>query len=69
MEEPWHIRYVGVEHAMYMKEHNLCLEEYIKGIEDGTIIPAGGEAAAAEEPETPDDPDSVPEEAGEPDAA
>lgn len=27
--EPWHYRYVGVEHANYMKEHNLCLEEYI----------------------------------------
>ena len=35
--EPWHIRYVGVEHAMYMKEHGLCLEEYIQGINDGTI--------------------------------
>ena len=35
--EPWHIRYVGVEHALYMKEHDLCLEEYIQGIEDGTI--------------------------------
>lgn len=27
--EPWHFRYVGVEHALYMKENNLCLEEYI----------------------------------------
>lgn len=27
--EPWHFRYVGVEHALFMKEHNLCLEEYI----------------------------------------
>lgn len=41
--EPWHIRYVGVEHAMYMKEHNLCLEEYLQGIEDGTIPLPGGE--------------------------
>lgn len=23
------IRYVGVPHAIYMKEHNLCLEEYV----------------------------------------
>lgn len=27
--EPWHYRYVGVENARYMTEHNLCLEEYI----------------------------------------
>ena len=47
--EPWHIRYVGVEHAMYMKEHDLCLEEYVKGLNDGTIpLPgAEGETEAA----------------------
>lgn len=28
--EPWHFRYVGVEHAAYIKEHGLCLEEYIE---------------------------------------
>ncbi|MCQ2434402.1 MAG: M15 family metallopeptidase [Oscillospiraceae bacterium] len=27
--EPWHFRYVGAEHAQYMKENNLCLEEYL----------------------------------------
>jgi D-alanyl-D-alanine carboxypeptidase len=27
--EPWHIRYVGKEHAKYIFEHGLCLEEYI----------------------------------------
>ena len=27
--EPWHYRYVGYEHAQYIYEHNLCLEEYI----------------------------------------
>lgn len=27
--EPWHFRYVGVDHALYMTENNLCLEEYI----------------------------------------
>lgn len=27
--EPWHIRYVGKEHAVFMKEHNMSLEEYI----------------------------------------
>ena len=25
-----HFRYVGVPHAVYMKEHNLCLEEYLE---------------------------------------
>lgn len=28
--EPWHFRYVGAVHANYMKEQNLCLEEYIQ---------------------------------------
>lgn len=28
--EPWHYRYVGVDHAKFMKKHNLCLEEYIE---------------------------------------
>ncbi|MEG0571247.1 MAG: M15 family metallopeptidase [Oscillospiraceae bacterium] len=27
--EPWHFRYVGAEHAKYIKEHNLTLEEYL----------------------------------------
>ena len=27
--EPWHLRYVGMLHAMYMHEYNLCLEEYV----------------------------------------
>ncbi|WP_434305641.1 M15 family metallopeptidase [Clostridium botulinum] len=27
--ESWHFRYVGVVHAQFMKENNLCLEEYI----------------------------------------
>lgn len=27
--EPWHYRYVGAAHAFYMKEQDLCLEEYI----------------------------------------
>ena len=26
--EPWHFRYVGVEAATYMKNNNLCLEEF-----------------------------------------
>lgn len=27
--EPWHFRYVGKEVANYIKDHNLCLEEFI----------------------------------------
>ena len=60
--EPWHIRYVGVEHAKYMKEHNLCLEEYVQGIEDGSIVLNGqlneGDADAGEpaEDEAPEEP-------------
>ena len=26
--EPWHLRYVGVQIAQYMRENNLCLEEF-----------------------------------------
>lgn len=29
LAEPWHIRYVGVEHSLLMRQMNLCLEEYI----------------------------------------
>jgi len=29
MYEPWHYRYVGVEHAKKMKELDMCLEEYL----------------------------------------
>lgn len=28
--EAWHFRYVGVEHATYIYEHGLCIEEYIE---------------------------------------
>lgn len=28
--EPWHYRYVGKKAAKYIKEHNLCLEEYVE---------------------------------------
>lgn len=27
--EEWHFRYVGIPHAVYMTENNLCLEEYL----------------------------------------
>ena len=38
--EPWHFRYVGKEVAKYIKENNLCLEEFIDLIksETGEII-------------------------------
>ena len=32
--EPWHYRYVGVEHAARMNEKGMCLEEYIKFLEE-----------------------------------
>ena len=71
--EPWHIRYVGVEHALYMRDHDLCLEEYIQGIEEGKITPSGSgeeepevaeepeEPEAAEDPEEPDEPEELQE--------
>lgn len=27
--EPWHYRYVGVDHAAYIFEHKICFEEYL----------------------------------------
>ena len=33
-QESWHLRYVGVPHAAYMAEHNLCLEEYLDLLRD-----------------------------------
>lgn len=32
--EPWHLRYVGVEHAKYIIENNLSFEAYIKLLEE-----------------------------------
>ena len=28
--EPWHYRYVGIEHAKYITENGICFEEYIE---------------------------------------
>ena len=28
--EPWHYRYVGIEHAQYITDNKLCLEEYLQ---------------------------------------
>ena len=36
--EPWHLRYVGVPHAGFMKELDLCLEEYIDFVKDAGIL-------------------------------
>ena len=30
LAEPWHFRYVGVEHSLIMRDENLCLEEYLE---------------------------------------
>ena len=38
--EAWHIRYVGVPHALAMRDHGLCLEEYLLALEEGTVTPA-----------------------------
>ena len=49
--EPWHIRYVGVNHAAYMYVNDLCLEQYVDLQEQAE------EAAydyALENPATPD---------------
>lgn len=35
--EAWHFRWVGVPHATYMNEHDLCLEEYIEELREHTI--------------------------------
>lgn len=33
LNDEWHFRYVGVPHSYYMKEKDLCLEEYIAELE------------------------------------
>ncbi len=35
--EPWHYRYVGVEHAKAINELDMCLEEYIEYLKSGGI--------------------------------
>ena len=32
--EPWHFRYVGYPHAFYMTKNGICMEEYMKLIEE-----------------------------------
>ena len=36
--EPWHLRYVGIPHAAFMNERNLCLEEYIDLLKEAKIL-------------------------------
>lgn len=36
--EPWHFRYVGVENALYIKENELTLEEYIEILKENDAI-------------------------------
>ena len=73
--EAWHIRYVGVNHAKYMQEHDLCLEEYIEGIEEAKIrIPSETEKAEedpdekAGDGEAAEEAEEIPEEEPEADA-
>lgn len=35
--EPWHYRYVGVEHAKAMNELGMCMEEYIEYLKSGGV--------------------------------
>lgn len=34
LAEPWHIRYVGTQHSLFMRDKNLCLEEYVTLMSD-----------------------------------
>ena len=36
--EPWHFRYVGVELATYLKEHNIVLEEYYGALPTSNLL-------------------------------
>lgn len=36
--EPWHYRYVGVEHAKAINELGFCLEEYIEYLKNGGTV-------------------------------
>lgn len=40
MNEPWHIRYVGLPHSAIMKEKNFVLEEYLDYLKDEKHISA-----------------------------
>ena len=36
MYEPWHFRYVGVEHAQAIAQQGVSLEEYVLGLMEET---------------------------------
>ncbi len=36
--EEWHIRYVGVEHALIMRDKDLCLEEYLATLPNAEAV-------------------------------
>lgn len=36
--EEWHIRYVGTEHSLYIRDHGLCLEEYLLEASEGLLV-------------------------------
>ena len=38
--EPWHFRYVGQPHAWFMKQNNLCFEEYIEFLKEISVYQA-----------------------------
>ena len=39
--EAWHFRYVGEPHAIFIKQHDLCFEEYVEGIKSYTFEKGG----------------------------
>ena len=48
--EPWHLRYVGIPAAAYMKENNLCLEEFTAQLQEAIrdYLERGGEPERVE---------------------
>ena len=55
--EEWHIRFVGADHALRIRDLGLCLEEYLDGIADGTIVlPDGTEPDGTGETEKTEEP-------------
>ena len=44
--EAWHIRYVGTEHSLLIRDLGLCLEEYLDGVDAGKITPPSGSDTA-----------------------
>ena len=36
--EPWHVRYVGLEHAQAMHEGNVPMETYMEDLREQTLV-------------------------------